>query len=171
MAWQLAGNSDVVLESYPRERITIAPDGSAFAYADSTLHLWRDGAVVDIANSDGFADDIAATVLWAQTQWTVASGEALAEAPLPTCDGAQQSRLQAGNQARVVSSSIPNRVRDNPSTSAAQISVIPARGEFTVLDGPVCADGYAWYQVQFGDVQGWTAEGSNAEYFIEPVDG
>ena len=123
----------------------------------------------DIANSDGFADDVSAQIIWGGTWWSVAEDATMEDAPLPTCDGTQQSRLMAGDNGVVVSETVPNRIRENPSIAATQVGIIPALGRFTVLEGPVCADGYAWYRVQVGDVQGWTAEGSATDYFIEPA--
>lgn len=168
--WQVVSNdSPFVLEGYPLHRIAFAPDGVQMAFADSTLHIWFAGEVRDIANSNGFADDVFAQVLWGRTNWTTAMGAEVVPAPLPTCDGTQQSRLHDGDSARVASETVPNRLRANPSTAAAQIGQIPGWGGFTVLEGPVCADGYAWYRVQYLDTQGWTAEGSAEEYFIEPT--
>jgi hypothetical protein len=168
--WQIVGTEPpFVLEGYPFQRIAFSPDGTQMAYADSTLHIWSDGAVRDIANSDGFADDAVAHILWGETQWTAAAGEEVAEAPLPTCEGTQQSRLNVGDNARLISTTVPNRLRANPTTAGDQIGVIAAAGEFTILEGPVCANGYAWYRVQYLDMQGWTAEGSAEAYFIEPM--
>jgi hypothetical protein len=166
--WQIAGATPpFILEGYPLQRIAFAPDGVQMAFADSTLHIWFAGEVRDIGNSAGFADDTFGYVLWGDTNWTSAIGGGVEAAPLPTCDGTQQSRLNVGDNARVISASVPNRLRANPSTSAEQVGQIPGAGAFTVLEGPVCADGYAWYRVQYLDTQGWTAEGNPTEYFIE----
>ncbi|MDQ7024109.1 MAG: SH3 domain-containing protein [Anaerolineae bacterium] len=168
--WQVvSSNAPFVLESYPLHRIAFAPDGVQMAFADSTLHIWFGGDVRDIANSDGFADDVFARVLWGRTNWTSAIGGAVASAPLPTCESTQLSRLHEGDSARVVSEGTSNRLRANPSTAAEQIGQIPAGEGFIVLEGPVCADGYAWYRVQYLDTQGWTAEGSADQYFLEPI--
>jgi hypothetical protein len=44
---------------------------------------------------------------------------------------------------------------------------------FTVIDGPVCADGYAWFLVVYGggQLEGWIAEGDDEGYFVGPADG
>jgi hypothetical protein len=168
--WQVAGaEPPFVLESYPRQRIALAPDGLQMAFADSTLHIWYEGEIFEVGNSDGFADDVSAQVIWGATHWMAGGGAEVEPAPLPTCTGTQQSRLRVGDAAQVISETVPNRLRSNPSLSAEQVGQIPGAGAFTVLEGPVCADGYAWYRVQFEDRQGWTAEGSAEEYFIEPA--
>jgi hypothetical protein len=168
--WQIANaEPSFILEGYPLQRIAFAPDGVQMAFADSTLHIWFDGEVRDIANSDGFADDAFAYVLWGKTYWTAAVGGTVEAAPLATCDGTQQSRLHVGARGRVISASVPNRLRANPSTAAEQIGQLVGGAAFTILEGPVCADGYAWYRVQYLDTQGWTAEGSAEAYFIEPT--
>ncbi|MGB7341604.1 MAG: SH3 domain-containing protein [Phototrophicaceae bacterium] len=60
------GNAiDVELIAYPPQRITLSPDGSQFAFADSVLTVVdADGIETEITNSDGFADDFAATIIW-----------------------------------------------------------------------------------------------------------
>lgn len=79
------------------------------------------------------------------------------------------SRLTATIQARV-QPGLPNRVRAEPSVDAAQTGEIPGGSIFTVLQGPVCDDqGYLWWQVDYDGFVGWTAEGRDGDYFIEPV--
>ena len=60
-----------------------------------------------------------------------------------------------------------NRLRDLPSRSGNIITEIPGGDTFTVLDVPTCADGLRWWRVAYDDQQGWTAEGSDGEYFLE----
>lgn len=173
--WQVLGLTESVeLIGYPRERIAIAPDGQAVAYADSVLHvLYADGSSVEIANSDSFADDFSAMVLWGGTQWRIAGTaqsaptEQATQAPLSVCEGAQPSRLQANTQGRVISQTVPMNVRNQPTTSGALVGQIPGGESFTVLSQAECADGYAWVQVRYGDLEGWVAE-AGAEYFLEP---
>ncbi len=62
-----------------------------------------------------------------------------------------------------------NSLRAAPGLYGAVVGEIPAHAEVLVLAGPRCADGYQWYQVQFGDLTGWTAEGDSQEYWLEPV--
>lgn len=86
---------------------------------------------------------------------------------------AQQSdcpptRLIVGGRGQVTPGSA-NRIRNAASTSGDQIGQIPAGGIFTVLEGPVCADGFNWWRVDYEGVVGWTVEGNNDGFFVEPI--
>ena len=99
--------------------------------------------------------------------------------PLPTltptpppilCPGAMPSRLYPDMTGRVApTGGGSNRMRTMPSTDANVIDTIPEQATFRVLDGPVCADGYAWFRVNYRGKIGWTVEGVPGEYWLEPV--
>ena len=38
-----------------------------------------------------------------------------------------------------------------------------------MIDGPVCNEGYAWWQVDYEGAIGWTAEGDGTTYWTEPL--
>ena len=80
--------------------------------------------------------------------------------PLPT-------RLAVGMAARVTPGD-PNRLRASFSTSAAQTGAIPGGGALTIAGGPECRDGFRWWQVEYDGQTGWTVEGNDTAYFIEP---
>lgn len=84
------------------------------------------------------------------------------------CPGAPVLRLVVGQHGRVTPGSA-NNMRNQPSTSGENIGQIAAGEAFAVLDGPVCADGFNWWQVDANGVIGWTAEGRNDEYWLEPL--
>ncbi|MBK8027203.1 MAG: PD40 domain-containing protein [Chloroflexi bacterium] len=77
-------------------------------------------------------------------------------------------RLVVGEPGRVLPRD-PNNVRDQPSRSGALIGAIPGGGQFTVVDGPVCADDLNWWHVESADLTGWTVEGADGTYWIEPL--
>jgi uncharacterized protein YraI len=79
-------------------------------------------------------------------------------------------RLTVGEWARVASGSA-NNLRDQPTTSGAVVGRIPPGDIMQVVDGPRCADGYAWWQVRYGMQTGWTAEGNPTRgvYWLEPL--
>jgi WD40 repeat protein len=85
------------------------------------------------------------------------------------CPGTLPSRLQVGQPAQVTPG-LPNNVRDQPSASGAKIGEIPAEATFMVLEGPVCAEEYAWWRVDYDGLVGWTVEGAGEEYWTLPVD-
>lgn len=83
------------------------------------------------------------------------------------CSGLITPRLVVGERAQVTSGDA-NNVRTEPGASNPRIGSIPGGGEIRVLDGPVCADGYVWWLVDFEGLVGWTAEGGTT-YFIRPL--
>ena len=93
--------------------------------------------------------------------------------PTPTvtaapCPGAPPSILSVGIRAYVVPGT-PNRLRASAGTSTRQIGAIRGGEEFTIVGGPICTDGYRWWQVEFQGEPGWTADGEGDEYWVRPV--
>lgn len=91
--------------------------------------------------------------------------------PTPTpaiCEGFLPSRLRSGGQGRVTPGS-SNNLRDQPTTSGGLVAVIPSGAAFSVLTGPICAGGIAWWQVDYEGIIGWTAEGQGSTYYLEPL--
>jgi WD40 repeat protein len=81
-------------------------------------------------------------------------------------------RLAVGQTARVIPGGVPNRLRDQPNLNGAQVGMAAPESTLAIIGGPVCdAEGQViWWQVQMGNVTGWTAEGfAPDEYFLEPV--
>lgn len=83
----------------------------------------------------------------------------------PECATVLLPRLRVDSYARVIDTTA-NNVRSGPSLSAERIGTIPTDGFFTILEGPVCADGFAFYKVDYEGLIGWTAEGQGDEYWI-----
>lgn len=95
------------------------------------------------------------------------------------CPGAFPTRLSIGGKARVITYQI--NVRSGPSAGYSRVNrLLPGR-IVTVLDGPECDDGQLWYHIisdpfvardtgQTITVEGWAAEESGSQYFLEPVD-
>jgi hypothetical protein len=166
--WQLANaSSPFELNAYPFQRVALAPDASGFAYADAVLHIWRNGEIINIVNSDGFADDLRATVLWLPKAWRVAATAASSDTvEIVSCEAAPESRLRLGSEAIT---RINLNVRDNPTTSGEKLGELFPEQIVSVVNGPECADGYAWYFVQADGLMGWVAEGQGANYFIAPM--
>ncbi|MBE7514445.1 MAG: PD40 domain-containing protein [Anaerolineales bacterium] len=92
-------------------------------------------------------------------------------APPSACAPNLPPRLQIGGRARVTPG-VANAVRTAPSTqeTISQVAgAIPGGAIFNVLNGPLCGDGYTWWQVEYLGVRGWTPEGEGFTYWVEPL--
>jgi len=107
--------------------------------------------------------------------WTIIIALLLASLPsvqAQTCPlpGQLPARLEPDIRARVEPGpGSPNNVRSSPGLDGEVVGQIPPGGQFVVLDGPQCADGYVWWQVDDDGVIGWTAEGDANRYWLEPL--
>ncbi len=86
----------------------------------------------------------------------------------PACPGAPAPRLAVDGVGRVLPGDA-NNVRAQPLRDAELIGAIPGGAAFRVLEGPICADGLNWWRVETDDITGWTVEGADGEYWIEPL--
>jgi WD40-like Beta Propeller Repeat len=88
------------------------------------------------------------------------------------CPNGLISRL-APNRAARVTPGTPNNLRDQPPTGATASNVIgqiPGSSNFTIISGPQCgSDGLMYWQVNFNGTVGWTAEGDQGAYWLEPT--
>gem|GEM_PF-6663825 len=96
------------------------------------------------------------------------NGVSLYQAQELSCEGFTTAELVIGQNGQVSDGS-PNNMRDAPSTSGTRIGEIPGGEFFGVLDGPICADNYVWWQVEYKGITGWTVDGANGEFWIFPV--
>lgn len=79
-----------------------------------------------------------------------------------------QPVLTVGTTGQVVAGGA-NNVRTEPNSTATILGQIPLGATFTVNEGSICADGYQWWYVSYGgSTEGWTAEGSDGEYWLMP---
>ncbi len=80
-------------------------------------------------------------------------------------------RLQVGNTGRVSPGPLPNALRSAPGTGGDSVVLgnLPGGTTFTVLQGPICASGYYWWRVDAGGFVGWTAEGRDGVYWLDPL--
>jgi hypothetical protein len=83
------------------------------------------------------------------------------------CPANLPTRLWAGGWGRVLPG-LANNLRSGATISSRSVGKIPGDGIFSVITGPVCADGIAWWQVNYNNVIGWTAEGRWGQYWLEP---
>lgn len=108
-------------------------------------------------------------ISWLSTEWRIIR-ELELDNPFTifTCPGFVQSQLQEGVTA-INTDSVPNNLRAEPNLNAERIGEIPPGATVQVVAGPVCDQGYAWWQVEYNGQFGWTVEGEGSEYWIEPV--
>lgn len=93
--------------------------------------------------------------------------------PGAACPGVPPTRLKVDLRACVADIGADALyVRSAPTLEQSHIVGTIHRGTaMTVLDGPACADGYAWWRVELTDgLTGWVAEGHQDNYFVEPCD-
>jgi WD40 repeat protein len=92
-----------------------------------------------------------------------------AQTPAEACPGFLPSRLVVGEIGRVLPDT-PNRIREHPDIDSELIGEIPVGHTVFILAEPSCdASGMAWWQVEYQGVVGWTAEGQDQTYWLEPV--
>jgi len=90
-----------------------------------------------------------------------------------SCNSNILSRLQVGEYAYVATDPpLKQRVREKAKTSSSIVGLIPPGNSMKILDGPKCADGWAWWKVQSIEdpkLVGWTSEGDEV-YWLIPCD-
>ena len=91
----------------------------------------------------------------------------LTPSPLP-CAGTLPSQLYPGMTGWMIPEGLNNNMRRSASTSAAKVGELELGGIFDVLDGPVCREGYIWYEIRYNGLRGWTVESGGRDYWIEP---
>ena len=82
------------------------------------------------------------------------------------CEGTLYSNLIPGDTAFVVTDG-PLNVRSEPSLSGDLLTQLEPDTELAVINGPVCADKHAWYEMRLDDDRtGWVAEADSEEYWL-----
>lgn len=85
------------------------------------------------------------------------------------CPNALLPRLVVGDVARTTPE-LGSNVRDLPDLEATDIGTIPPSSTFRVVDGPICGeDGNYWWQIDYEGLVGWTIQGLDGLYFVEPI--
>jgi hypothetical protein len=148
-------------------QIALSPNGEAIAYLTDSLYLWQNGTIIQVPGTESLADEYAKGLIWGPMQWRMV-GVADPD-PFPSC--ALAPRLSIGGQALVIPGLGANVLRDLPGKNAqgsTVISQIPPNTILTILDGPQCASAIHWWQVDYNGQIGWTGEGENGTYWLEP---
>jgi len=87
---------------------------------------------------------------------------------ISTCGNSYNTGVQVGGQARVTPG-VANRIRSGAGTGYSRVGTAQPEVVFDVVGGPTCADGYKWWEINYGGTRGWTAEGDDSEAWIERV--
>lgn len=133
------------------------PAGAVFAVLDgprcaNNIHWW----FVNYNGALGWTGESELTTYWVEPV-AVSGG----------CPSNLPPRLWAGGWGRVLPG-LANNLRSEARIASRAVGKIPGDGIFSVITGPVCADGIAWWQVNYNNVIGWTAEGRWGQYWLEP---
>jgi hypothetical protein len=93
----------------------------------------------------------------------------------PSIGGSPDPALMLGSLAAVTIEGDNLRVRSAPTTAGSSRMLkplLPAGTRMLIVDGPVVADGYDWYEVQTDgeliDLFGWVATGKDGEVWLAP---
>jgi hypothetical protein len=87
----------------------------------------------------------------------------------PSCDGAPEIRLIIQERGRVTDSNNDTlNLRNGPGTTFDILIALNPRDVFTVIDGPSCSGGFAWFRVRYRSTVGWLAEGDAEDYYVDP---
>ena len=148
---------------------SLSPNGDALVFYDNlTPALWENGEQQALPLPP-LSPNTPAYVAWGPRFWRTYTGPLDLPVTEFVCFGAPAPRLQVGGSAQVVIGQGANNLRSEPGTGATLLGTIPEGTVISVLDGPVCADGYGWWQVEYNGQTGWTAEGEGLDYWLEPA--
>ncbi len=147
--------------------LTGTPDGW-LSLEDGTIYHYTvasgQAARAQVGALDGFVTPVESTPLGAKATAAFQS----IEPPRPeACPGGKEPRLTVGHLGKVTPGAA-NNVRQEPTTRSPIVGKIAGGEQFTVIAGPVCAQDLTWWQVQFRNITGWTAESNNDQYWLEP---
>jgi len=89
------------------------------------------------------------------------------------CGGQNYSRLQLGDWVVVsYEPALSSRLRGSPGLTGAIVGMLEPGQRAQILNGPVCAGAYVWWQVEQAAtrLRGWTAEGDAQGAWLLPAD-
>lgn len=106
------------------------------------------------------------SVVWAPTEWVTTGSISGAPVLLSSSVNCGLLPLLNAGQNAIVAPDLTLRVRREASTSGELLGNLEGGTVVSIVEGPVCADGYNWYSVSNDDISGWTAEGFDGDYWL-----
>ncbi|MCS7072565.1 MAG: hypothetical protein NZM00_13745 [Anaerolinea sp.] len=161
--------SGAVVNYYTEEVVLTILDGPVCAFG---YNWWRVGGVgepgwVIEGRPDRYFLGAAAV-----TPLPTATLHPLTPTATPTIFCHRPLRLGMGTRAAVTyRDGVPRTLRAAPTVSGAALQSLIAGVAFDIIGGPICADGYNWWNVQIvgTTLTGWLAEGLPGNYWFEIV--
>ena len=95
----------------------------------------------------------------------------IAPSDYKSCSGNPPSRMIVGYAGLLAfTDGTTTNLRSEASTGAKILWKMSEGLPFMVIGGPVCNQGYTWWQIRVGEpsMDGWVAEGTPKSYFLEP---
>jgi hypothetical protein len=110
----------------------------------------------------------AATVTTAPTITQATTATAI---PATMCPGAPAISISRNAWAQIsLQPPLSSNVRSEPGLKGEKIRKLKPGDPVWIVDGPRCADGYAWWFVHsINGLEGWTAEGDAENYWLLPL--
>ncbi len=106
------------------------------------------------------------SVVWSPTEWVTTGSVAGAPVLLSASVNCGLLPLLNAGQSAIVGPDRTLSVRGTATTSGELLGSLDGGTVVAINEGPVCADGYNWYSVSNDGISGWTAEGSNGDYWL-----
>ena len=177
-SWQVQGTDIRFNTTIYQDDVAISPDGSQVAVAaDQFVNVYSLTGQTQVQNSYFPESVLGRSLIWGDAVYRISASQAGAsqagaqQADTTTttqCEGTQVSRLREGFYGRVTDNGFANNLRSEPSLTANLLAQIPPDETFAIITGPVCAEGYAWWEISYQGQEGWTAEGNDRTYWLEP---
>jgi len=135
--------------------LTLAPIATRFAENNTPVSTETEEPMIEVTSTSEPSEPSATPGFW------------------EACPGYDYlSQLRTGMQAQIaLEPALPNRVREQPSTSANIVGYIDPGGKVDILEGPACEEGWIWWKVREieTNLEGWTAEGDVNGYWVIPI--
>ncbi len=148
----------------PNGYLTRQPDNTIFVFrgAGSPIELWQapESSEIVIAWASPPGSTFAPTRLYVPLNLT----------GIVHCPGTPVSNIAIGMQGRVAFFEGGGTLRLRDEAGGEPVRSLFQGTEFTIIGGPLCEGGYTWWRVRLADgADGWSAEGVDNTYYIEPV--